>query len=94
MPRNAQSIIDHADQLAARFEAAEPNPISDDGHAAVAALRDAVVERGRAEARILAAVTQARGAGASWSVLATVLGTSRQAVQQRYGAQIAEDPSA
>ena len=73
MPRNAQSIIDHADQLAARFEAAEPNPISDDGHAAV---------------------TRARGAGVSWSVLATVLGTSRQAVQQRYGAQIAEDPSA
>lgn len=94
MPRNSQSIIDHADELAARFEAAEPNPLGDGGHAAVAALRDAVVERGQAEARIVAAIAQARAAGVSWSVLATVLGTSRQAVQQRYGAQTAQDPNA
>lgn len=85
MPRNAQSIIDHADDLAARFEAAEPNPLSDEGQAAVGDLRNAVVERGRAEARILAAVTRARAEGVSWAVLAVTLGTSRQAAQQRYG---------
>lgn len=85
MPRNAQSIIDHADELAAAFEVAEPKPLDDDQHAAVFDLRDAVVERGRAEAKVQAAVTRARAAGVSWTVLATVLGTSRQAAQQRYG---------
>lgn len=85
MPRNAQSIIDHADQLAAAFEVAEPKPLDEDQHAAVLGLRDAVVEHGRAEAKVQVAVTRARAAGASWAVLATVLGTSRQAAQQRYG---------
>lgn len=89
MPRNAQSIIDHADELAAAFEAAEPNPLDDDQHAAVSDLRDAVVERGRAEAKVQAGVTRARAAGVSWSVLAAVLGTSRQAAQQRYGGSVA-----
>lgn len=85
MPRNAKTIIDHADELAAAFEVAEPKPLADDQHAAVFDLRDAVVERGRAEAQVQAAVTRARATGVSWAVLATVLGTSRQAAQQRYG---------
>lgn len=85
MPRTAQTIIDHADDLAARFEAAEPNPVGDAGQAAVLDLRSAVVDRGRAEARILAAVTRARAEGVSWAVLAATLGTTRQAAQQRYG---------
>ncbi len=84
MPRTAQTIIDHADELADRFESAEPNPLSDDAQAAVLDLRRAVVDRGRAEARILTAVTRARTEGVSWSVLAATLGTSRQAAQQRY----------
>lgn len=32
-----------------------------------------------------AAVARARDAGASWSVLAATLGTSRQAAQKRFG---------
>jgi hypothetical protein len=86
MPRKSQSIIDHADDLAARFEAAEPNRLSDAGQAAVFDLRDAVVDRGRAETRILASVIRARAEGVSWAVLAATLGTTRQAAQQRYGA--------
>lgn len=85
MPRSAQMIIDHADELAARFETAEPTPLSDAEHVALAGLRDAVVERGQAEAHIAAGVAQARAAGASWSVISVVLGTSRQAAQKRYG---------
>lgn len=84
MPRNAQGIISHADELAATFEVAEPNPLDDAQHAAVFDLRDAVIERGRAEAKVQAAVTRARAANVSWAVLAAVLGTSRQAAQQRY----------
>ena len=93
MPRNAKSIITHADELADAFEVAEPNPLYDEQHAAVFDLRDAVVERGRAEAMVQAAVARARAAGVSWSVLSTVLGTSRQAAQQRYGATDNERPS-
>jgi hypothetical protein len=85
MPRDAKTIIEHADELAARFEAAEPNPLDDHANATVLELRDAVIERGHAEARVMDAVHRARAAGVSWSVLATVLGTSRQAAQQRYG---------
>jgi hypothetical protein len=85
MPRASQAIVDHADELAAaRFEEAEPSPPSDDQRAATLDLRDAVVERGRAEARVTAAVTRARAAGVSWTVIASVLGVSRQAAQQRY----------
>lgn len=87
MPRNVHSIIEHADELAARFDSAEPNPLDPAAEAAVAAVRHAVVERGRAEAQVLAAVVRARGEGVSWSVIAAVLGTSRQAAQQRYGAR-------
>ena len=85
MPRSTHQLIDHAEDLADRFEAAEPNPLSDEQHATVFDLRDAVVRRGRAEAGVTAQVARARAAGVSWSVIATVLGTSRQAAQQRYG---------
>lgn len=84
MPRSSQSIIDHADELAARFESAEPNPLAPPEQATVTQLRAAVVERGRAEAEVLAAITRARAAGVSWTVLATVLGTSRQNAQKLY----------
>lgn len=74
-----------AEDLADRFEAAEPNPLSDDQHATVFDLRDAVIGRGQAEAQVAAQVAVARAAGVSWAVIATVLGTSRQGAQQRYG---------
>lgn len=53
-------------------------------------LRTAVVDRGQAEARVLAAVTQARAEGVPWSVVGVVLGTSREAARQRYGKQLGE----
>jgi hypothetical protein len=53
--------------------------------AAVGDLRHAVVDRGRAEEQMRAAVARARVAGASGSVLAATLGTSRQAAQKRFG---------
>lgn len=86
MPRNAQTIIDHAHELAALFESAEPNPVDDDAQEALTRLRSAVVERGRAEAELLEAVQAAAVAGASWALIGAVLGTSRQAAQKRYGA--------
>lgn len=84
MPRSAHQLIDHAEDLADRFEAAEPNPLSDEQHAPIFDLRDAVIRRGRAEAAVTAQVARARAAGVPWSVIATVLGMSRQGAQQRY----------
>lgn len=86
MPRNAQTIIDHAHELAARFEDAEPNPVDDETQDALTKLRTAVVDRGRAEAALHDAVHAAITAGASWTLIGTVLGTSRQAAQKRFGA--------
>jgi hypothetical protein len=38
-----------------------------------------------AETELIAAVTEARQRGGSWTVIAVALGTTRQAAQQRFG---------
>lgn len=45
-------------------------------------------QAGAAEATLVAAVTRARQAGASWSVIGAQLGVSRQGAQQRFKARI------
>lgn len=82
--RSTEQIIRHGDDLVARFENAEPNPLDDDQHQAVIALRTAVTTRSQAEAEVLAQVRRARSAGVTWSVLGIVLGTSGEAARQRY----------
>jgi len=87
MPRSIQEILDHADELAQRFEHYEP---SDGDERAVEeyALERAVVAQARGERQILDAVTAARSKGISWQRIGEILGTSAQAAQQRYGAVI------
>lgn len=80
MPRRAEVIIEHAEALAEADPAAGAHT-----EPALQALRDAVIARGRAEAGIIRALQRARAEGASWTALSAVLGTSRQAAQQRYG---------
>jgi len=48
MPRSVEEILQHADQLAARFESYEPDPSDELDPAAVSALRAAVMERSEA----------------------------------------------
>ena len=85
MPRSVQDILDHADELAKRFEDYEPSP---DDEVAVAEhlLRRAVLARARSEPQISEAVDVARRAGISWKRIGVELGISAQAAQQRYGA--------
>jgi len=83
MPRTLQDIIDHADELADRFEHAEPGQLSDG--APLRVLVDLVEQRGRTEAAIGRSVAEARTAGIPWSALGAVIGTSGEAVRQRYG---------
>ena len=84
MPRSMQEILDHADELAKRFEDYEPSP---DDEVAVAQylLRRAALARAQSERQIREAVTAARQARMSWKRIGAELGISAQAAQQRYG---------
>lgn len=84
MPRSIQDILDHADELARRFENLEPDQaveIPVEEHL----LQRAVVARARTEHQLLEAVAKARAAGVSWQKIGALVGTSAQAAQQRYG---------
>jgi hypothetical protein len=84
MPRSIQDILDHADELAKRFEDFDPEhakeiPVEE------YLLQRAVVARARSEKQLLDNVIAARAAGVSWQKIGALLGTSAQAAQQRYG---------
>ena len=83
MPRSIQEILDHADELAKRFEDYEPDP-NDERPVAEYLLQRATLARARSERQIVEAVTAARAAGISWQRIGELLGTSAQAAQQRY----------
>jgi hypothetical protein len=84
MPRSIQEILDHADELAARFE--DYNPAEDDERSVEEyVLERATLDRARSERQVVEAVVAARNKGMSWTRIGAVLGTSAQAAQQRYG---------
>ena len=83
MPRSIQEILDHADELARRFESLDPGeaqevPVEE------YLLQRAVVSRARSEQQLLDAVAQARAKGLSWQKIGELIGVSAQAAQQRY----------
>ncbi len=85
MPRTIQEILDHADELAKKFEDFDPAdgvelPVSE------YLLQRAALARARTERQIVEAVEAARADGISWAKIGALLGTSAQAAQQRYGA--------
>ena len=84
MPRSIQEILDHADELAKRFEDYEPQP-DDERPVEDYLLQRAAIERARSERQIVEAVSAARARGVSWQRIGELLGTSAQAAQQRYG---------
>lgn len=87
MPKSIQEILDHADELAKRFEDYKPGP-DDERPVEEYLLERAALARARSERQILDAVTAARAKGVSWQRIGELLGTSAQAAQQRYGAVI------
>lgn len=91
MPRTVEQILAHADELAARFENYEPAPADEIDPAVLTALREAAVQRARVEAQVLEAVRQAREAGAPWSLIGNLIGTSGEAVRQRYAGRLHGD---
>lgn len=84
MPRPIQEILDHADDLAKRFEDYEPNAGDERDPASLKHLREAVLARSDAERSIRDAVAEARADGQSWAAIGSMLGTSGEAARQRY----------
>ena len=89
MPRSIQEILDHADELAKRFEDYEPAE-GDERPVEEYLQERAALARARSEQQVDAvdAVVAARTAGATWQKIGAILGTSAQAAQQRYGCVI------
>ena len=83
MPKSIQEILDHADELAKRFEEYEPGT-GDERPIEEYLLERAALARARGERQIVEAVTAARAKGVSWHRIGELLGTSAQAAQQRY----------
>lgn len=84
MPRSIQQILDHADEMAQRFESYEPAG-GDERPIEEYLLQRAAMARARSERQVLDAVAAARAAGIPWGKIGELLGTSAQAAQQRYG---------
>jgi hypothetical protein len=91
MPRSTKEIIDQADVLAQRFEDHVPGASSLRAADTLRQVREAFLDRARAESDLLAAVQGARSDGQSWSAIGAMLGTSGEAARQRYGAIIAQN---
>jgi hypothetical protein len=87
MPKSIQEILDHADELAHRFESLDPDEAQEISVEEYL-LQRAVVSRARSEQQLLDAVAQARAKGLSWQKIGELIGTSAQAAQQRYGAAL------
>lgn len=85
MPRTVQDILDHADELAKRFEDYEPQASDERDPQVFTELRDAVLSRSAAERTIKDAVEHARAHGYTWAAIGSVIGTSGEAARQRYG---------
>lgn len=87
MPRSIQEILDHAEELAQRFEDLDPDEVREIPLEEYL-LQRAVMTRARSEQQLLDAVVQARSKGLSWQKIGALIGTSAQAAQQRYGAAL------
>lgn len=84
MPRSVEAILQHTDQLAARFEShalEEPHEIEP---RAELRLQQAALVRGNAERHLIEAVVAARTSGLSWATIGQCVGTSGEAARQRY----------
>jgi hypothetical protein len=90
MPRTVKEILNQADELAARFEAHDPEPADIKDAAELRAVRLAFQARADAEGRLADAVSVARAEGHSWASIGAMVGTSGEAARQRYGQPVSK----
>lgn len=89
MPRSIQDILDHADELADRFEEFDPDA-AQERRIEEYMLERAVLRRAASEDDLIDAVMSARSVGITRRRIGSIIGTSAQAVQQRYGPIVLE----
>ena len=89
MPRSVDKILQHADELAERFENYEPSPDDKLDAGAVVLLRAAIQERSNAERHLIEAIRAARESGMPWSAIGTFVGTSGEAARPKYASKVA-----
>ncbi|MBU2667399.1 hypothetical protein KOI35_28195 [Actinoplanes bogorensis] len=85
MPRSVEEILQHADELARKFEEAEPADSDGPRAEALAAIHRAYLSYTQALAVLAEAIRAARIIGVSWKAIGTLVGTSGEAARQRYG---------
>jgi hypothetical protein len=85
MPRSAEEIRAHADDLARRFENYEPEPGDIKDAQPLRDIAAAFARLASSERELADAVSVARGEGHSWASIGAMLGTSGEAARQRYG---------
>lgn len=83
-PRTTKEVLDQADELAARFEAHDPDPAEIKDAASLRAVRLTFQARTDAEYRLVEAVSVARAEGHSWATIGAMVGTSGEVARQRY----------
>jgi hypothetical protein len=92
MPRSAEEILAHADELARRFEDYEPGPGELKDASALREVASAFARLAESERSLSSAVSAARAEGHSWSAIGAMLGTSGEAARQRYGGRAHRPP--
>lgn len=94
MPRTVEEILAQADELAKRFEDFEPEAGAAIDGAPLRAVGEAFEDLALAQKRLAERVSVARAMGHSWAVIGSMVGTSGEAVRQRYGPKVAPVKSA
>jgi hypothetical protein len=87
MPRTQQQLQQAADDAERWLDSLDPAAIaSPEAHARwLRRIGEAIRAAAASQAQLVDAVTAAREHGHTWTQIATMLGTSRQAAQERYG---------
>ncbi len=93
MPRTRAQLQEAADAAERWLDSLDPAAIAspDTDASRLRRVGDAVRSVARSQVELAAAVAAAREHGHTWTQIATMLGTSRQAAQERYG-EMAERP--
>jgi len=85
MPKALHELLAQADELAARFEAYEPQPGDQDTVDPLTVLHLAALRRAEAERELAEAVERAREHKVSWRAIGDAVGTTGESARQRFG---------
>lgn len=84
MARTVEEIIANADKLAEYFENFEPKAPGKNA-APLGKVRKAFEDMADSQEVLLAAIQEARETGLSWASIGAMVGTTGEAVRQKYG---------